>query len=127
MASLTQAETVSGSGRHAAAGSLLAAVFFVSGMPALIYQLLWQRALFTMFGINIEAVTVVVAGFLMGLGFGSVVGGRISRRRSLNLLVVFGAIELVVWAVPALSAMGWLAFAVAPVADMVQMPGGMVA
>ena len=44
-------------------------------MPALIYQLLWQRALFTMFGINVEAVTLVVAGFLMGLGFGSFFGG----------------------------------------------------
>lgn len=96
MASLTQAETVSGSGERAAAGSLVAAVFFVSGMPALIYQLLWQRALFTMFGINIEAVTVVVAGFLLGLGFGSFAGGRISRRRSLNLLVAFGTIELIV-------------------------------
>jgi spermidine synthase len=35
------------------------AVFFVSGIPALIYQLVWQRALFTMFGINIEAVTAI--------------------------------------------------------------------
>jgi predicted membrane-bound spermidine synthase len=100
-----------GSGRQVGAGSLaVAVVFFVSGMPALIYQLLWQRALFTMFGINIEAVTVVVAGFLMGLGFGSFVGGRISRRRRLNLLVTFGAIELViaVYGVLSLRIIAWV-------------------
>src|SRR5690242_12857627 len=77
--------------------SLLAvSIFFVSGFPALIYQLTWQRALFTLYGTNVEAVTVVVAGFLFGLGLGSAVGGRISRWRSINLLAVFGAIELVI-------------------------------
>jgi spermidine synthase len=104
MAVVTEAEALPGSGKQTGAGSLaVAVVFFVSGMPALIYQLLWQRALFTMFGINIEAVTLVVAGFLLGLGFGSFVGGRISRRRSLNLLVAFGAIELAIATYGALS------------------------
>jgi predicted membrane-bound spermidine synthase len=104
MSTAAPAETVSGSGKGVGAGALaVAVVFFVSGMPALIYQLLWQRALFTMFGINIEAVTVVVAGFLMGLGFGSFAGGRISRSRRRNLLAVFGAVELVIAAYGALS------------------------
>jgi predicted membrane-bound spermidine synthase len=71
-------------------------IFFVSGMPALVYQLVWQRSLFTMYGINIEAVTVVVAGFLLGLGFGSLAGGYLSRRPRLDLLAAFGAIELTV-------------------------------
>ena len=96
MTSLIEVETASSLRKAVSSRSLIVAVaFFVSGMPALIYQLLWQRALFTMFGINIEAVTVVVAGFLMGLGIGSLVGGWVSCRR-LNLLIVFGAIECVI-------------------------------
>src|SRR5689334_7483566 len=84
-------------GHRSAAGSLAsAALFFVSGMPAIVYQLIWQRSLYTLYGINIEAVTVVVAAFLLGLGIGSFAGGRISRHRSLNLLAVFGLVELVV-------------------------------
>ena len=39
----------------------LYAFFFLSGFPALLYQLVWQRALFTIYGINIESVTMVVS------------------------------------------------------------------
>lgn len=74
----------------------IALVFFASGFPALIYQLTWQRSLFTIYGINVEAVTVVVAGFLFGLGIGSLVGGRLSLHRTLPLLALFGAIELAI-------------------------------
>lgn len=72
----------------------LCALFFVSGMPALIYQLVWQRALFTLYGINIEAVTIVVTGFMVGLGLGGLFGGGLSRWRPMPLLVIFGVIEL---------------------------------
>ena len=68
-------------------------VFFVSGFPALIYQLTWQRSLFTIYGVNVEAVTVVVAGFLLGLGIGSLAGGQLSRCATGSLLALFGAIE----------------------------------
>jgi spermidine synthase len=54
-------------------------VFFASGFAALIYQVVWQRSLFTIFGINTEAVTVVVTVFLLGLGIGSIAGGVLSR------------------------------------------------
>ena len=54
-------------------------VFFASGFAALIYQVVWQRSLFTIFGINTEAVTVVVTVFLLGLGIGSIAGGILSR------------------------------------------------
>src|SRR5712692_8481737 len=71
-------------------------VFFVSGFPALLYQLTWQRSLFTIYGINVEAVTVVVAGFLLGLGVGSLLGGKLSRCAAGRLLALFGAIELAI-------------------------------
>ena len=39
---------------------ILHALFFASGFPALLYQLVWQRSLFTIYGTNVESVTVVV-------------------------------------------------------------------
>ncbi|MFQ5763631.1 MAG: hypothetical protein ACE5GT_01770 [Rhodospirillales bacterium] len=68
--------------------------FFLSGFAALLYQLVWQRALFTIFGTNIESITVVVAAFMLGLGIGSVAGGRLSRVPGIRLLVAFAAVEL---------------------------------
>ena len=50
---------------------VLCVLFFLSGFPALIYQLTWQRALFRIFGVNIESVTIVVTAFMLGLGLGS--------------------------------------------------------
>jgi Kef-type K+ transport system membrane component KefB len=37
-------------------------LFFCSGFPALIYQIVWQRALFAICGLNTESVTIVVSG-----------------------------------------------------------------
>ena len=75
---------------------LVGSLFFGSGFSALLYQITWQRSLFTIFGINVEAVTVVVTGFLLGLGFGSLLGGRLSRATRINLLALFGMIELAI-------------------------------
>jgi spermidine synthase len=72
----------------------ISVIFFLSGFSALIYQITWQRALFSIFGINVEATTVVVSGFLLGLGLGSLIGGRLSRTKALPLLALFGLIEL---------------------------------
>jgi spermidine synthase len=77
----------------------LAGIFFLSGFPALTYQLLWQRSLFTLYGINVEAVAVVVTGFMLGLGFGSLAGGALSTRFSRHQLLLFGVIELCIGAI----------------------------
>ncbi len=69
-------------------------LFFLSGFPALLYQIVWQRTLFAIYGVNIESVTVVVSAFMLGLGLGSLAGGRISRNPSAPLLLLFAAIEL---------------------------------
>ncbi|MGA6970825.1 MAG: hypothetical protein WBY93_04290 [Candidatus Binatus sp.] len=69
-------------------------LFFFSGFPALIYQIVWERALFALYGVNVESVTVVVTGFLLGLGLGSLVGGYLSRIPNMPLLALFGAAEL---------------------------------
>jgi len=72
---------------------VLCVLFFFSGFPALIYQLVWQRALFRIFGVNIESVTIVVTAFMLGLGLGSLAGGWLSKRRGLPLLLLLAAIE----------------------------------
>jgi hypothetical protein len=72
----------------------LCVLFFFSGFPALIYQLTWQRALFRIFGVNIESVTIVVTAFMLGLGVGSLAGGALSQRRHIPLLPLLAAIEL---------------------------------
>jgi spermidine synthase len=68
-------------------------LFFISGFPALIYQIVWQRALFTIYGVNIEAITVVISAFLLGLGLGSLLGGFLSKTKSMPLLLIFGLLE----------------------------------
>ena len=39
------------------------------------YEIVWQRSLFAIYGINIESVTIVVSAFMLGLGLGSLWGG----------------------------------------------------
>lgn len=78
---------------QAGAGRLLLTLFFFSGFPALIYQLVWQRALFRIFGVNIESVTIVVTAFMLGLGLGGLVGGWVSKRPRWPLLLLLGVIE----------------------------------
>jgi len=69
-------------------------LFFVSGFPALTYQIVWQRALFTIYGVNIESVTIIVTVFMLGLGLGSLAGGRLSAAEGVRALRVFGIIEV---------------------------------
>lgn len=69
------------------------AVFFFSGFAALVYQVVWQRSLFAIYGVNIESVTIVVAAFMLGLGLGSTGGGALSARPNAPLLRWFAAVE----------------------------------
>lgn len=67
---------------------------FCSGFPALIYQIVWQRALFAICGLNIESVTIVVSGFMLGLGLESLIGGMLSSNRRLAPVTLFAMAEL---------------------------------
>ncbi len=69
-------------------------LFFFSGVPALLYQIVWQRALFAIYGVNIESVTIIVTMFMLGLGLGSLAGGKLSAQSKIPLLALFGVIEL---------------------------------
>ena len=69
-------------------------VFCLSGFAALLYQVVWQRALFSIFGINNESVTVVVTAFMLGLGVGSLVGGAVSKDPARPAVLLFSLVEL---------------------------------
>lgn len=73
---------------------LLAVPFFLSGVAALIYQVCWQRLLFVAFGVDIESITIIVSTFMLGLGIGALVGGRLADRFPERIVAMFSAIEL---------------------------------
>ncbi len=104
----------SGDTTPALAERLIPILFFFSGFPALIYQLMWQRALFVIFGINIESVTIVVTAFMVGLGLGALLGGALARLRSVPLLLLLALIEALIgaYAVVSLGLFEWTGDAV---------------
>lgn len=74
--------------------AVLFPVFVLSGISALIYQMVWQRSLLTIYGSNVESVAMVVTAFLAGLGIGSLAGGWISKTVRWPLVLLFAVIEL---------------------------------
>jgi spermidine synthase len=82
----------------AASDRYIAVLFMVSGFSALIYQVVWQRVLFSTFGINSESVTVIVSVFMFGLGVGSLAGGMVQKRYPQHLLRLFLGLEILIGA-----------------------------
>jgi spermidine synthase len=76
--------------------NLLSTAFFASGFSAIIYQLVWQRDLFRLFGVNIESVTAVITAFMIGLGCGGLLGSWLSSRKSSAPLLIFALMEAAV-------------------------------
>ena len=79
--------------RHRQRTPAIAAIFILSGFAALIYQVAWQRALFSIYGLDVQSVTVVVTAFMLGLGVGSLAGGWAAARPRVDRLVAFALIE----------------------------------
>lgn len=75
-------------------------MFWVSGSCGLIYQVVWTRKFVLLFGAASYAVSMVLAIFFLGLGIGSLWGGRLADR-SRNPLRVYAYFELAIaaWAV----------------------------
>lgn len=82
--------------------------FFVSGGCALLYQIVWTRRLVLLFGTTSYAVSTVLAIFFLGLGFGSLWGGRLADR-SKRPLAVYGYFEILigVWAALFIIGINW--------------------
>lgn len=89
-------EVALGAAEPAAATTLgaLGAFFFLSGASALLYQVVWERALSLVYGSNVESVTLVIAAFMLGLGLGSLAGGWLAERFSSRAVLIFAVAEL---------------------------------
>ena len=93
---------------------VLFALFFFSGFCSLLYQVVWLRMAFAQFGVITPVLSVVLSVFMLGLGIGSVFGGRWAawarRRLGWSAAYLYGAAELATglgaFAVPALFAGG---------------------
>ena len=73
---------------------ILYILFFFSGCSALIYQVMWQRMLFTVFGVDLQSITIIVSAFMFGLGVGGIIGGRLADYMTERLLTIYVVIEL---------------------------------
>ena len=73
--------------------------FFVSGACGLLYQVVWTRKLVLLFGTTAYAVSTVLSIFFIGLGAGSILGGRWADRARCPLFL-YGLFELLIgiWA-----------------------------
>ena len=79
-------------------------LFFLSGITALTYEIVWTRMLTLVFGHTVFSVSVVLAAFMAGLGFGSYLFGHAIDKLSANStdpsstpLLVYGWIEILIF------------------------------
>lgn len=63
-----------------AGGPVVAAMLFVSGAVALVYEVVWQRQFALLFGSGAPATAAVLAAYFAGLGAGAYGVGRVARR-----------------------------------------------
>ena len=82
---------------------LISATFFASGCAALIYQLVWQRYLFTGLGVDIDSVTLIVSTFMLGIGIGGGLGGWPADHWSRDRLRMYALAELALAVIGAFS------------------------
>ena len=73
--------------------NLLILVFALSGMAALIYEIIWIRPLTLVFGSSVYAVSTIISSFILGLAIGSWLAGKYSDRIS-NPLKYFSMFQI---------------------------------
>jgi predicted membrane-bound spermidine synthase len=74
---------------------LILLLFFLSGVTALIYEVIWSKYLALLLGSTIQAQTVVLAVFMGGLALGNKLFGRYADRTR-NPLMIYGRIEIAI-------------------------------
>ncbi len=72
---------------------LILFAFFLSGMAALMYEVIWTRPLSLIFGTTIYAISTILAAFMAGLSLGSYIGSRYADRLK-NPLFAFSLLEI---------------------------------
>jgi spermidine synthase/MFS family permease len=74
--------------------SALYAAFLLSGLTALVYQVIWSRYLTLLVGGTSVAHTIVLATFMAGLAFGNAYFGRLADRPTTNRLRLYALLEV---------------------------------
>jgi len=72
-----------------------AALLFLSGVAALVFQILWIKQLSLVVGVEVHAISAAISAFFGGLALGGVVLGRIADRSAYPLRL-YAFLELVV-------------------------------
>lgn len=74
------------------------ALFFLSGICGLVYEVLWVRQFGTVFGCSVHSAALVSAIYMLGLGLGGFLAGRFADRKYLEdpdcLVRYYGYLEL---------------------------------
>lgn len=76
--------------------SILLGSFFLSGICALMYQVSWQRSLYGIVGVDIDSITIIVSVFMLGIGFGGMLGGWIADMAPKRRIQIYAAAELAI-------------------------------
>src|SRR3569833_2887551 len=75
--------------------TILIFIFFASGFSSLAYQVAWQRILTLYYSIENISTTLIVSVYMLGLGLGAIIGGKLAERIKNKILFYF-VIELLI-------------------------------
>ncbi|MGY2296566.1 fused MFS/spermidine synthase [Pseudomonas yamanorum] len=106
---------------HTSTTLIPALLLFISGMAALVYQVLWIKQLSLVVGVEVYAITTGISAFFAGLALGGLLFGRWADRLSRPLLL-YAILEILV-AVLGVSATVALSMAASPFAWLEQQVG----
>jgi spermidine synthase len=73
----------------------LALCFFLSGLGSLALEVVWTRQLRLVFGSTTLAASTILVAYMLGLGLGGLLGGRLSRRAASGVKL-YGWIEIAI-------------------------------
>jgi predicted membrane-bound spermidine synthase len=106
---------------HTSTMLIPALLLFISGMAALVYQVLWIKQLSLVVGVEVYAITTGISAFFAGLALGGLLFGRWADRLSRPLLL-YAILEILV-AVLGVGATVALSMAASPFAWLEQQVG----
>src|SRR5688572_21541654 len=100
---------------------LVYGAFFLSGVTALVYEVVWSRYLTLFLGSSSAAHTIVLSTFMAGLAAGNSYFGRLADRTSIPRLRLYGALEIGIGLFCLLfpTFFGWLSSLYVPLATQV--------
>lgn len=108
------------------AARLAGVAALVFGAAALVYEVAWTRALILSIGTSVQAFTVILAAFILGLGIGGALAARFSGDATAGLALQQGAVAVVVLAIHPL--MGDLPTQILPMTGALEdRPGALLA